>query len=249
LFLLDFVFLLGLPSTTLVVAWIAAAKNLPRPRISATDSVWKGAAGGRLLTLILLPCVLPILGLSVSFVTLDREADGGVALQAAAVAYGVPASFAGLGIALVYSRCIEIAVGTKQGFSRVLPVAAAPMSACVFGALTALILVGWNLSGGPATGIGIETGWWASFAASVGGAGSFSVVSLTRAKWDFRTTLGWARTIRLFGWGGLFSVTFFALAMVLLREWIIGFLIVGSAGFSLLSGVIRFRVARGKRAG
>jgi hypothetical protein len=145
-----------------------------------------------------------------------------------------------LGIALVYFRCIEIAVGTKQGFSRVVPVAAAPMSACVFGALTPLIL---------ATGIGIETGWWASFAASVGGAGSFAVVCLTRAKWDFQTTLGWARTMGLFGWGGLFSMTFFALAMVLLREWIIGFLIVGSAGFSLLSGVIRFRVARGKRAG
>jgi len=129
-------------------------------------------------------------------------------------------------------------------------VAAALMPPCIFGALTALILVGLNLSGGLATGIGIETEWWASFAASVGGAGSFAIVLLTRAKWDFRTALGWARTIGLFGGGAaLFSMTFSALAMVLLREWVIVFLIVGFSGFSLLSGAIRFRLARSMRSG
>jgi len=232
----------------MVAAWVAAAKNLRRPGISATANHWKREAGGRLLILALLPSFLPVLGLSVSLLTLDRGADTGIALQPAAVAYGVPASFAGLGIALVYSRCIEIAVGTRQGFSRVLPVATVPMPACVFGAGTALILVGLNLGRGPATSIGIETEWWASLAASFGGAGSFAVVWLTRAKWDFQTTLGWARTMGLIGWGGLFFMTFFALAMVLLREWVIVFLIVGFSGLSLLGGIIRFRVARRRRA-
>lgn len=245
--MLDFVFLLGLPSTAMVAAWGAAAKNLRRPGISATANRSKREGGGRLLILALLPSFLPVLGLSVSLLTLDREADTG-ALQPAAVAYGVPASFAGLGIALVYSRCIEIAMGTRQGFSRVLPVATVPMPACVFAAGTALILVGLNLGRGPATSIGIETEWWASLAASFGGAGSFAVLWLTRAKWDFRTTLGWARTMGLIGWGVLFFMTFFALAMVLLREWVVAFLIVGFGGLSLLGGIIRFRVARSRRA-
>jgi len=232
----------------MVAAWVAAAKNLRRPGISATANWWKGEGGGRLLILALLPGVLPVLGLSVSLLTLDRGADTGIALQPAAVAYGVPASFAGLGVALVYSRCVEIAVGTRQGFSRVLPVATAPMPACVFGAGTALILVGSNLSRGPATSIGIETEWWASLAASFGGAGSFAVVWFTRAKWDFMTTVGWARTMGLIGWGVLFFMKFFALAMVLLREWAVAFLIVGFGGLSLLGGIIRFRVARSRRA-
>ena len=231
----------------MVAAWVAAAKNLRRPGISTTANHWKREGGGRLLILALLPSFLPVLGLSVFLLTLDREPDTG-ALQPAAVAYGVPASFAGLGIALVYSRCIEIAVGTRQGFGRVLPVATAPMPACVFGAGTALILVGLNLDRGPATSIGIETEWWASLAASFGGAGSFAVVWFTRAKWDFMTTVGWARTMGLIGWGVLFFMTFFALAMVLLREWAVAFLIVGFGGLSLLGGIIRFRVARSRRA-
>ena len=246
--MLDFVFLLGLPSTTMVAAWVAAAHSLPRPWISATENRWKREAGGRLLTLTLLPCVLPILGLSVLFLTLDRGTDTGIVLQPAAVAYGVPASFAGLGIALVYFRCIQIGVGTRNGFSRVLPAVSAQMPPCIFGAGTALILVGLNPSVGSATSFGIQTEWWASFAASVAGAGSFAVVCLTRAKWDFRTTQGWARTMGLFGRGTLFSMTFFALVMVLLREWVIVFLIVGFGGFSLLSTFVRLRVARSRRA-
>src|SRR5207245_2606330 len=203
----------------MVAAWVAAAKNLRRPGISATANRWKREGGGRLLILALLPSFLPVLGLSVSLLTLDRGADTGIALQPAAVAYGVPASFAGLGIALVYSRCIEIAVGTRQGFGRVLPVATAPMPACVFGAGTALILVGSNLSRGPATSIGIETEWWASLAASFGGAGSCAVLWLTRAKWDFMTTVGWARAVGLLGGGVVFFMTFFALARALPRQW------------------------------
>ena len=52
----------------------------------------------------------------------------------------------------------------------------------------------------------------------------------------------------LIGWGLLFFMTFFALAMVLLREWAVAFLIVGFGGLSLLGGIIRFRVARSRRA-
>src|SRR5438552_17037350 len=66
----------------------------PSSGISATANRWKREGGGRLLILALLPSFLPVLGLSVFLLTLDREPDTG-ALQPAAVAYGVPASFAG----------------------------------------------------------------------------------------------------------------------------------------------------------
>src|SRR2546422_9088982 len=98
----------------MVAAWVAAAKNLRRPGISATANRCKREGGGRLLILALLPGVLPVLGLSVSLLTLDRGADTGIALQPAAVEYGVPASFAGLGVALVYSRWRRFEVGARQ---------------------------------------------------------------------------------------------------------------------------------------
>jgi hypothetical protein len=195
----------------------------------------------------ILPGLLPMLGLAVSLVLLDRSVDTEVALQPAAFAYGVPALVAGFGIALAYSRSVEIAVGTKKGFGRLIPVIAAPLPPCIFGAGTALILIGLTLSGGPTIGIASATAWWASLATSVGGVGPFAVIYSTRAKWDFQTTRGWMKTIAPFGWGGLFAVAFFGLAMVFLQEWIVVFLILGLVGFSLLGRVILFRVGRTQR--
>lgn len=243
---LDLVFLLGLPSIATAVAWASAIKNLPRPVLLHRASDGSRNLAPRLV-LLLLPCVLPILGLTISLLMLDRGVGGGIALQPAAVAYGVPATFAGLGVALVYARCIGIAVGTRTGLSRVLPVVSTPMPGCVFGALTAFIMLSLNQSGGPGIGSTSDAQWWASLAAAIGGAGSFAVVSLTRAKWDFRTALGWVKTMGLVGWGVQFYMIFFAVAMVLLEAWVIVFLIVGFSGFSLLGGVIRVKLARNRR--
>src|SRR5437667_7827569 len=95
----------------MVAAWVAAAKNLRRPGISATANHWKREAGGRLLILAFLPSFLPVLGLSVSLLTLDREADTG-ALQPAAVAYGV------LHRSLVWESPWFILVASKSRWGR-----------------------------------------------------------------------------------------------------------------------------------
>lgn len=244
--LLVFVILMGFPTVGALTAWVAALRSLRTARGQIPPGSDARGARGRLATLLVLPSTLILFGLVVPSLVLGETIPDSVA-EPAALAYGVPSLLAGLGMAIIYWRGIPAAVASNQGFGRVLPLAVTPGTSAVLGLVVSFFLIGVGTNFLSVPAVRAETAWLASLLAMVAGLGGPLGAWLAASAWDFKTKETWPRALAQSRRGDYVTALGFALAMVVLGEWLIVVLIAVYFAATLALGSARLMRARRKR--
>jgi F0F1-type ATP synthase membrane subunit c/vacuolar-type H+-ATPase subunit K len=196
--------------------------------------------------LVVLPTTLIVFGVVGSFLLLGEAVPDAVAYPAA-LAYGVPGFFAGLGMAIIYRRGIRVAVAAKPDFARVLTLAVMPETSALFGLILFFFLIGRGSKGTGFVPFGTEWAWLVSALATVGGIGGPLGARLAASAWDFATRETFPRALVKSAQGGYVTVACFALALVLLGGWLVLALVLVYFGGALALSVLLFLRARRTR--
>ena len=195
---------------------------------------------------VVLPTTLIVFGLVGSFLDLGGAVPDAAAYPAA-LAYGIPGFLAGLGMAIIYRRGTRVAVASKPEFARVLTLAVMPETSAVFGLVVFFFLIGRGSNGTGVILFGTESEWLVSALATVGGIGGPLGARLAASTWDFATRETFPRALVKSAQGGYITVACFALALVLLQEWLVLLLVLVYFGGALALGVLLFLRARRTR--
>ncbi len=118
--------------------------------------------------------------------------------------------------------------------------AVASLGTVTFSLIVALLLTSGVPPAAPWLSVD-ETSWLAASLSTIGGLGAPLIAWLVVSKWDIQSKDAWRKAFAQAGRGGLYSLTFFAAAMVVLRQWVFLLLIVGSFAAATASGLVPLR--------